>query len=264
MKIFRIITFVTVLSFLFYGCPSDTQPTPPATSYYDYLPLATGNYWNYTNTVTSTNATSADSLYIDGTVMASGNSYYNFGANATATGIYTLYMKELDVRKDNHFYKANGYFIINLGTQLITIPINDEVMLAESGNVGDVLSTINGTQTQTVSGVPLTITYSLKTEIAAVAASSTIAGTSYDNTITTKTTLNMKIDANVSGFTVSVMNQQDVVIMDNIYADQKGMMLSEANIEYHLQDLSAYGINTGIPQDYTESSRQVIVNYNIN
>jgi len=264
MKIFRIITFVTVLSLLFYGCPSDTQPTPPATSYYDYLPLAVGNYWNYTNTVASTNATSADSLYIDGTVMANGNSYYNFGANTTATGIYTLYMKNLDVRKDNHFYKANGSFVINLGTQPIIIPINDEVMLTEGATAGDVLSTVNGTQTQTVDGFPLTITYSLKTEVSAVAASSTIDGTSYDNTITTKTTLNMKIDTDISGFTISVMNQQDVLITYNTYAAQKGMMLSESTLEYHLEDLSAYGGGSSIPQDHNESYRQVIVNYNIN
>jgi hypothetical protein len=264
MKIFKTLSLVAVLSFLFYGCPSDTPPTPPATTYYDYLPLTNANYWNYTNTVESTSATSADSLYIDGTTIIGSNSYFQFDANVEATGIYTLYMKNINLRKDNHNYIANGTFTINLGTEAIDIAINDEIMLSESGNAGDVLSTVSGTQTQTVSSIPLTISYSLKTEVVAVNASETIAGTVYTNTIRTKTTLNMKIDATVSGITVSAMNQQDVVTMYNTYADQKGMLLSDTDVEYHLQDFSAYGISLGIPQDYNESSQQVIVNYNIN
>ena len=264
MKSIKILSFVAVLSFVFYGCPSDPVDPPAPTTYYDYLPLADGNNWHYTNTVASTSAVSSDILEIDGMVSANGNSYYNFTNNLEATGIYTLYMGNLDIRKDNHNYKAYGNFTLNLGTESIDIPINDEIMLSESANVGDVLSTISGTQNQTINSIPLTITYSLETKVTAVDNSQTIAGTSYDNTITTRTTLNMKIDATISGFTVNAMTQQDVVILDNVYADQKGMMLSEAKVEYHLQDFSSYGVDLGVPQDYLENSRQVIVSYNLN
>jgi len=264
MKIFKILSLVTLVSFLFYGCPSDTPPTPPATTYYDYLPLANGNYWNYTNTIASTNVTSSDSLYIDGTTTISENSYFQFDANLEATGIYTLYMKNIDIRKEDHDYVANGTFTINLGTEAINIAINDEIILSESGNAGDILSTVSGTQIQTVSNISLTIIYRLKTEIVATNASETIAGTTYNNTIQTKTTLNMKIDATVSGVTVSAMNQQDVVTMHNTFANQKGLILSNTDTGYHLEDFSSYDINLGIPLDYSESTQQVIVNFNVN
>lgn len=264
MKIIKTLSFVAVLSFLFYGCPSDTEPTSPATTYYDYLPLANDNYWNYTNTVESTSAISADSLYIIGNVTVNSNSYFDFEANADATGIYTLFMKDINIRKDNHNYLANGVFTINLGSSPINIAINDEVMLTDGASAGMQLSSINDTQTQTINGIPLTFYTTLKTEVVTTNANQVIDGISYENTITTRTTLSMKIDAAISGFTVTAMTQQDVMVMDNVYADQKGMVLSEVNIEYHLEDFSSYGIDLGIPLDYQESSTQVIVNYNLN
>ncbi len=264
MKSIKILSIVALVSFVFYGCPSETVDPPAPTTYYDYLPLADLNNWYYNNTIESNGPISPDILEIDGTVSSNNNTYHHFVANNDATGIYTLYMGNLDVRKDNHNYRANGTFTINLGTEAIDIPINDEVMLTEGASVGDVLSTISGTQNQTMNDIPLTIYYNLKVEVVAVDASKTIDGTTYNNTITTKTTLNMKIDATISGFTVNAMAQQDVVILNDTYADQKGMMLSEAKVEYHLEDFSAYGIDLGTPQDYLENSRQVIVNYTLN
>jgi hypothetical protein len=234
----------------------------------EYMPFAVSNYWVY-DVESSVNGVSQDSLYISGTTNANGFNYIDFDASATSTGLATqLYAQNLHRKSaDDHLI----YGSINLGDLFnaifdFEIEFNDVVLLNETATSGTILATQSDTVSQTIDGIPLTIDYKLTNILSNRINSLTVKSETFSDIIETQITLNIKITAQVTvaGITlpITVLNPQDVLTLNNSYANEVGLIKSNAVISYELETLP--GITYPFPSSGSENSVQEIIRYEVN
>lgn len=240
----------------------------PVEEVVNYTPYAVSNYWTY-DVESSLNGTSIDSLYISETVQTNSNTYFNFDASATSTGLTTqLYAQNLHRKEnDNHLI----YGTINIGDLVgnlvdLEIELNDEILLSETATTGTVLATQTNSITQVVNNIPLTIDYTFNNTLTNRLENLTINTTNYTDILQTELTLNLKIVAlvDVLGIQVpfTVLQPQDVLVMENSYANEIGLIQSESTISYQLESIP--GITFPFPSSNSETIVQNIRSFNIN
>ena len=262
IKFFAIIAFVGLSS-----CSSDgdsnSNPTDEIT---DYLPLSVGNYWTYD--VTSEGIASRDSLYSGNDTLIGGVTHKKFKTlDVLPNGFYSTSLKNNGLRADNGTVKMSGTasFDYGLGNP-IAISISNFIILKESGVANEQLSSVSGTFSQTVEGYPLNFTYNLKTVSDGQVASFTSPNADvYSNVIKTKVILNLKITTTQSlgGFpvTVTVLQPQDVVTSTQYYAQGIGMVHTNTNITYQLQEFP--GFTLPFPSSGSQTQQEFLDTYEV-
>lgn len=237
------------------------------------LPLNQGNYWVYkvrnNATANAPETWTRDSLYVSNDTLINSIIYKKIKTLNLPTGFYGSTLNNNGLRIDGSSVKITGSvdFSAGLPTSL-AFEVNDFIILKENANAGDELSATNGSFVQDLNGIPLTFTYILKSLSEGTQSSLNSNGVTYSNIYKTKVILNLKISTfqTIGGFPnpieVPIMAAQDVLVSNQYYSKNIGMVYNNTAINYTLNNLP--GITLPIPQTGSQTQEEFLEAYVIN
>lgn len=200
-----------------------------------YLPLKTGNFWNYTvenrasnNDPASTNTpptTSTDLLTVGNDVTYNNIVHKKMETPLPPNGFFSSTLKDNGLRIDGTRLRVSGTLNNNLLAGLaLNINLVDFIILKDNSDAGVALSSVSGTTNQVVSGYNLTINYTLSSMADGTLASYTSGGRTYNNVKKTKIYLNISITTPIGGFPAPIVDSQNVIVSTLHFAPQIGMI----------------------------------------
>lgn len=256
-----------VIGLLFLSCSNDDDNPGPITTVpgADYFPLAIEDYWTYdvngTDNATNQDFTGRDSLYIAGTTTINARSYFNLNASMESIGVMTDILSTGSIRNDdNRMYLTGSLNIPFEGLEGFNIELDDIVLFDDEVQADFVLSEYGGALTETVQGFPITATYTLKSINGSAASNYAVNGNTYENVIGSKLIVEVSIttDVEILGQTITfdLLKPQNVLIIENTYANGVGLVESDSEISYQLEDFSSLGVEFPFPSTVSITSRQ--------
>jgi len=246
----------------------NTNNTNNITTFTDALPLNTGNYWTY-DVVGATNT--RDSLYIFGDETVGTHTYKKFkNRNNIATGFYCSSLNNNNVRKDAGKLLLTGNLSL---LQAMTLPtgvdlsVTDFIIFKESATNGEILSEKTGTFQQTISSLPITIEYRLRSIGGENFSSYTSPNNDvYPNVKSTKIVVSLKITSTqtIAGFpiTINILPQQDVVVSTQYLSKNIGIVYTKTNTNFTLNATIAAQI--GLPVTNSQVQEEFLDTYSVN
>ena len=255
--------------FILFSCSSDDSGNSNTTST-AHFPLTNGNYWTYDieTTINDVITPGRDSLYVNGDIVFSGNVHKKMETLALPNGFFSSTIRNNGLRVDGSSVKLSGTasYDVGLGSP-INLDINDFIIFKEGASSNELLSTMNGSFSQTVSGYPLDFTYILNSINSEQLATFTSPnGDVYTDIIKTKIVLNLKITTTqvFAGFpvTINVLAPQDVITSYQYYSKNIGMVYTETQIAYTLNSIP--GVTLPIPSTGSQMQEEFLDIYDIN
>ena len=261
---FKLLIAVALLTILA-SCTTDTSiSTEPETN---YLPLAIGDYWTYN--VTTNAQTLRDSLYISNDTTINSKIYKKFKTKNLPVGFFSNSLNNNGLRKEGSSLLLTGSLALDFGVGVaINLNVNDFVIFNEMATNNQQLGSVTGTINQTVQNYPLVIDYTLKSIAMETLPTytSTSNGHIYTDVKRVKTILNAKITTTVSlsGFpvTLTILDPQDVVVSNQYYAKNIGMVYTNTAIDYHLNALPG-GATLPIPSTGSQTQDEYLDVYHV-
>lgn len=257
------------LSFFCLSCSSDDSTTgdndTPSTS----LPLASNNYWTYDvfnhETANLPESFARDSVYTGNDTLINNITYKKMKTLGFANGFFSGTLKDNGLRIDGNKMRISGAINFSAGLPTpLSFSVSDFIILKESAAVAEELSVVNGSFEQTINGYPLTFEYVLKSISDGSQNNINSNGVTYNDITKTKVILNMKISTVFSGFSVPIMNAQDVLVSTQYYSKNIGMVYNNTEITYSLIDLSGFNITLPIPQSGSQTQEEFLDSYQVN
>jgi hypothetical protein len=129
--------------------------------------------------------------------------------------------------------------------------------------VGRELYSTTGSTTQTVQGFDLDINYEVTTVQQADIAQMTVEGMSYTEVIHSQLIINASITTAVFTQQVPLLTPQDVIVIDNYWAKDIGLIKSENQLDYMLEDFSSLGV-LPVPQSAQILTVQSLTGFTLN
>lgn len=253
------------LFFLFSCTPENSNDSET-----NFMPLSIGNHWKY-NVVTS-GQTTRDSLYISRDTTINSKIYKKFKTKNSPTGFFSSSLNKNALRKEGNSLLLTGMLALDFGVGIpINLNVSDFTIFNESATNNQQLSTISGTINQTISSIPLVIDYTLKSIAIESLPTFTSNGKNYTDVKRVKTILNVKITTTttviimgvVTPFITTLLSPQDVVVSNQYYSKNIGMVFTNTIINYNLNALPA-GISLPIPSSGSQSQDEYLFMYNVN
>ncbi len=230
----------------------------------NYFPLTIDNYWNYnvTNSNLDLNQTqnTRDSLY----VSTANNNTFELTVNGIATGIMNTILTQMDLTRTSGSLKGTGSITFPFeGLDDLQIAVNDAVFYNLNAAVDEILSTAEGVLEQNLDGLPITTEYTLKTIQGTTSPSLFLNSVNYDDVIESSIVLELTITTQVEVIPgnfvdVLILDTQDVLNIKNHYAKDIGLVRSEADISYSLEDFSQIGITLPVAGSLNATSVQAL------
>lgn len=257
IKLLLAITFLSVII----SCSSDSN-TGSATN---FMPLSIGNYWKY-NVVTNAQ-TQRDSLYISNDTTISAKIYKKFKTRNAPAGFFSNSLNKNGLRKEGSSLLLTGSLALDFGVGVpINLSVTDYVIFNENATINQQLGSVSGTINQTVQTYPLVINYTLKSVAIESLPTYSSNGHVYSDVKRVKTILNAKITTTftVGGFPfpVTVLNTQDVVVSNQYYSKNIGMVYTNTLINYQLSQLPT-GFTLPIPSSGSQTQNEYLDSYNV-
>lgn len=250
-------------SILFISCSSDESGTG---SNFE-TPLTIRNYWTYD--VEGQAGITRDSLYISNDTVIGSNTYKKFKTeNDIATGFYSSALRNNGVRVSDDKLKLSGDLSLASGQTLpiaVDLTLSDFVIFNKNASNNQALNSSpkTGTIQQTVSGYPLNINYSLQSYGGETLASFTSPnGDVYTDVKTTKIKLNVEITTTISGFPITALASQDVLVSTQYLADGIGVVYTNTVTSYNLNSLVATQL--GVPATNSQTQEEFLDTYLVN
>ncbi len=260
--------FLVLLAVSFYSCNSDDSDNAiDDHTVGNYLPLSDGNYWTYN--VNSTEFIGRDSVYVANDTMIGGSNYKKIKARELPYGLFAGTANNNGMRKENGKIFLSGNAAVGLEEIApIDLTLINFVMLDENANENQLLGSVAGTSQQEIDGIPLNLSYTLRSTAGSTLATyTTPLGTVYQNVKAVTVTFNLAITATMEipglSFEVPVLVAQDVITSERFYADNIGMIYSKTVISYELQDFSSFNFNLPIPQSDTQIHYETLHSHQI-
>lgn len=255
-----------ILSLLFvvflFSCSSDSDNSNSNNDPFS-LTLTDGDYWTYD--VNGDTGASRDSLYIANDTVISGKTYKKFKTKDLPTGFYSSSLNNNGVRKDGNKLLLSGTLELGANQGLpsnISISLNDFVIFNPNATEGTTLATFSSSFQQTVGTYPLTVNYTLKSKAGSTYTNYNSNGEIYGNVKTTIITLDMSVTTVLSGFTITVLNNQQVLNSEQFIAENIGVIKTNSSFSYNMDATLASQI--GIPASASQSQNEIIDTYFIN
>lgn len=244
----------------------------------NYFPEKATNYWTYKTENISATATTIgrDSLYVGNDSIINAITYKRMKTKAAQTGFFCGALRNNGLRMDGKLMKLTGDVSVNVGASLpVAFSVTDFVIFKENATAGEEFGVTSGTITDAtaIPGYPLTINYVLKAIEDGSLATYTSNSVNYTDVKKIKLVLNVKVTTQVSSpFGPVVVNAldpafsdadgfQSVVISDQYYAKNFGMVKSGTKVEYHLNPLLA---SATIPATATQTINDYLLTKLIN
>jgi len=232
-----------------------------------YTPFTIGSTWTYdvsTDTGTPPVTTSTDIITADGNVTINTKEYTDLSMSAGSTGTMSSMLDQNNFRNENGISFMHGDFtfpLSQLGGTDIVISLDDAKIIDLNASTGTVLTTINDTTNQTVGGLDLAITYTLKTVQQETLANHTVNSVVYNNVVVSDIIISASATTNIV-IDVTLLPIQDVYVIRNYYADGIGLIDSNATFSYELIEIP--GQTLPIPTTGSAVTTQKITTYTIN
>ncbi len=223
----------------------------PMTS--DYFPLATDNRWNYSvaieDRVNSENFNRNDSFYTSGMTTVNGLPYFTLLAEQPAAATMTNIFHDSSVRSAEERLTISGNISFPAeGLEDFIIELSDVLLYDKNVAAGNEISSFSNTYEQTLDGgITLEFRYTVRSLQGEIITNTMVAGTSYDDVISSSLIIDLRIIASgsINGIpvTVDLLRPKDVLVIENLYADQVGLISSTTTLDYQLEDFSSFGVN---------------------
>ncbi|NER16519.1 hypothetical protein [Spongiivirga citrea] len=233
------------------GNGDGTGGDEPMTS--DYFPLVTDNRWNYAvaieDRVNNENFSRDDSFYISGTTMVNGLPYFTVTAEQPAAAIMTNIFDNSSIRSAEEKLNITGSISFPAeGLEDFVVDLTDVILYDKNISAGSELTSFSDTYEQSLDGgITLEFQYTVRSIQGELIANAMVAGVSYDDVITSSLIIDLRIIAsgNIGGVpvTVDLLRPKDVLVIENTYADQIGLISSTSTLNYQLEDFSSFGVD---------------------
>jgi hypothetical protein len=236
-----------------------------------FMPLKNNNYWTYdidSNLSSSTNPLTRDSIYVSSDTLINSETYKKIKSLTIPTGFFSSTLRNNGIKIDGSKLLVTGNFSFDFGlTTPINLGVTDFIFFNENATVGQVLSTTSGTINQTVQSFPLTIDYTLRSVYNGGQATYVFPnGDDYSDIKKTKIILNLKITTvqTLLGvtFPVTIMNAQDVIVSDQYYSKNVGMIYTSTVLNYQLNSIP--NVTLPIPSTFNQTQTESIKSFLIN
>lgn len=149
------------------------------------------------------------------------------------------------------------------GLDNLTLEITDGIMYDQNANPDTELYTTSGTSTQIIQAYDLDISYEITTVQLASVAQMNVNGTNYTDVIHSQLIINAAIGT-VILVPIPLLSAQDVIVIDNYWAKDVGLIKSDTQLDYTLEDLSFLGAVLPVPQSASILTEQDLTAYSIN
>lgn len=231
---------------------------------FSYLPLAVNNSWDY-EIATGTD-TSSETLTVS---SVSGNEYTCTSNPTSAVGFMTRILTSGDLKAESGKLIGNGAIDFGIqGLNNFNVTITDGTLYDQNASPRTELYVTNGSTTQTVQTFDLDITYEAKTVQQASVAQMTVEGVTYTDVIHSQLIINVAIttDVTLAGFTqqAPLLAPQDVIVIDNYWARDVGLIKSDNQLDYMLEDFSSFVGSLPVPQSASILTEQNLTGFTVN
>jgi len=239
----------------------------------NYMAFALDNNWTYdvtTDDGTNPATNTVDEITVDETTTINTYEYYGMAASAGSTGTMSQLFDQNFFRVDNGVTYMQGEFTLplsNFGGTDISIILDDAKLIDETKANGTILTSQSDVTAQTIGGFDLDITYTLKTVQRETLTSHTVGLETYSDIIKSDIVLSIKVTTEINigvPIVVTILDTQDILTINNFYADNIGLVDSDTVFTYTLEDLSGFGITLPFPDTATVTTAQEITAYTIN
>jgi hypothetical protein len=231
----------------------------------DYFPLTANSTWAFTND--TENIVTEDNMYVSGTEQSNGVEYTNL---ETQNGITNGFM--VGVLTQNLVRKEIGKLIVNgvlggvpiEGFPSISIPLDNVVLYDSNVAVGTELNSISDSFEETVMDFPFTISYTSTT----IQGETLASYETYTDVILSRIVLNLEINTQIqlggTTLTLPILAPQDVLVVENYYAADIGLVFSRETLDYSLADLSGIpGLEIPFPEQNTTVTTTELTSFEI-
>ena len=285
MKNLRILFLSLLVTLMFGSCSSDDSDdnsNEPLVGI--YFPTDQTNIWNYD--VDNTSSTDPDLNFTDApdfvSIATSNGSTFtvdvNNGGNSNGIMNEILSNGTLTLGSSTLAYNGELDFLEDLqGLSDETISLQNILLYDLNASNNTVMSEISDTIEESVdlngTIVPVTINYTIESKKISLTNSMNVGGETFRNVIKSTLRLNLDIYASIdilggnSPIDYDVIDNQDVYVIDNYFAENIGLIKSEALVSYSLAqqfvDLLALIPNNGldISESYNVINEQEIDSY---
>src|SRR5690606_22188244 len=172
--------------------------------------------------------------------------------NTVEGGLATILFSNGQLSKINGELLYNGNLKIDIGVpgmENLEIPINNAVVFSATADAGTELFVYSDEMTHNmpIEGItiPVSVEYTATGKNLGILESRTVGGQVFEDVLSSSMSLKAKITAKIATpfgeISVPVMTEQEVVSATNYYANHVGMVESDVNIAYELEDITEYG-----------------------
>ncbi len=241
----------------------DTTDTTDTVTPNSYFSRTQGDQWNYEST-TSMNETTQDTLVVVGDVVINNDTFTDLEVNMGNGGFMTGLFSTGGLREIDAVLEFTGSLVFPIDDiNEITIEIPLITLYDETVAAGILLDQVEQTVTQDIDNIPVTITTAASTYSAGIDQNVTINGNTFNQVIKGNLLINTTITATIIGIPVTILEAQDIAVIENMYAQNVGLVASDFSFNYEFVDLSPFGITLPFPQTGNGSSQQLIVSYEV-
>lgn len=285
MKRFKQLFLLLTISIFLVSCSSDDSDdpapsNPPSNNVGNYFPSTVDDYWNYDVTFTdnldaNNNATSSDFLFV---ASETGNTFdLGVNTNDMANGAMNGILVNGTLERMESTLELDGSIAIPFpGFESNSIDFMDMILYDLNASNNSELSSTSGSISQDIvlgmETIPMTINYTVSTTQLNNDTSVSVSGTNYNPVSSSRFTLNLNV---VATFTnpitgdpqdLPILNNQDVTVGTNYYAEGIGLVKSETSIEYQVSQttisfLEAFGVTIPFPTTGSASNVQEMTDY---
>jgi len=239
MKISKLFCLV-MIALTFYACSDDDTDLPATTPPEDidnYFPLVIGNTWDYENVVMTPgldDVVTTETLSVEG---SAGGDFDLETTNPQNAGPVTSALSQGTLSKSGSqliFTGSLGFAVE--GFPALSIALNNAPIYDLEASDDTVLYTDSGSFQETIEGFLVTFNYEIETIMGDSYSSYMVNGTSYSDVIDSEIKITLEITTTFIG-TISILPEQQVVVIDNYFAKDVGIIFSETDVNFDFIDL---------------------------
>lgn len=245
------------------SCDSSDDEGPGTNTNFNYLPLTINNNWEYE--ITNGIDTSTETLSVS---SVSGNEYSCSSNPSAAVGFMTNVLTGGTLKVESGSLIASG--TIDFSLQVLdnfSVTITDGTLYDQNKNPNTELYTTSGTTSQTIQGYEIDVNYEASTKQLANIAQMTVEGVTYTDVIHSQLIINAAITTEITVVIpqqIPLMTSQDIIVLDNYWAKDTGLIKSDSQLDYMLQDLSSFNLSLPIPQSASILTEQNLISFTVN
>jgi len=227
-----------------------------------YFSLFVGDTWRYNVAVDAMPATK-DTL----TVVNDQNTPIGFAkleASPTSTGFMTGLFGNGFIENQNTKLVYQGSLELPVDPDNpIQINIAEAIVYDIELPSGTILSTIEQTVTQDVNGFPLTIDIVATTHQLGLLENYVVNGQTFEKALQSALVVTATISTEILGIPITLLNPQEVLVVENTFGINVGLVASTSTLDYEFVDLTPFGITLPFPPSATTVSVQEIDSYEL-